>query len=174
MAHSPSDDLRREMVSQLMETARLLRTYVDRRAREHGTTRALWLVLLRLNEEDGVAQVELADRLELKPISLVPLLDRLVAQGCVERRRSTADRRANRLYLTDAGRAVVARLDGVQDDIADDVLAAADSDVIEATLVLLGQVKQRIKTDTGTIEHSITKTDRAIDSSLVSTEFTDP
>ena len=93
-------DLKKQFVSQLVETSRLLRNYIDTRAKTRGTTRAQWIVLFRLREQEGLSQVDLADVLELQPISLVRLLDRLVEQGLVERRSDPRDRRANRLFLT--------------------------------------------------------------------------
>ena len=130
-----------------METARILRYYVDRRAREHGTTRAQWLALFRLGEREGMAQVDLAEMLEFKPISLVPILDKLVEQGLVERRPNPTDRRANTLYLTDAGRKTVADLDFLRDDIARQVPEGADEASVQASLSLLRQVKDRIKAE---------------------------
>ena len=79
-------DLKRELVSQLVESSRLLRNYIDHRAKGRGTTRAQWIVLFRLREQEGLSQVDLADVLELQPISLVRLLDRLVEHGLLERR----------------------------------------------------------------------------------------
>jgi MarR family transcriptional regulator for hemolysin len=78
--------LKRELTFQLVETARLLRTYVDQRARQHGTTRAQWGVLSRLRRQEGLNQAALAEQLDLQPISLARLLDRLEQQKLVERR----------------------------------------------------------------------------------------
>jgi DNA-binding MarR family transcriptional regulator len=147
MAVNSAPDLRRDFVAHLMETARILRYYVDRRAREHGTTRAQWLALFRLGEREGMAQGDLAEMLELKPISLVPILDKLVEQGLVERRPNPTDRRANTLYLTDAGRKTVADLDFLRDDIARQVTEGADEASVQASLSLLRQVKDRIKAE---------------------------
>ena len=64
-------DLKRQLVSQLNESSRLLRNYIDHRAKGRGTTRAQWIVLFRLRQQEGLSQVDLADVLELQPISLV-------------------------------------------------------------------------------------------------------
>ena len=97
-------DLKRQLVAQLVESSRLLRNYIDHRAKSRGTTRAQWIVLFRLRQNEGLSQVDLADVLELQPISLVRLLDRLVEHGLLERRHDPKDRRANRLFLTARGR----------------------------------------------------------------------
>ena len=79
-------DLKRQLIAQLVESSRLLRNYIDHRAKSRGTTRAQWIVLFRLRQQEGLSQVDLADVLELQPISLVRLLDRLVEHGLLERR----------------------------------------------------------------------------------------
>jgi MarR family transcriptional regulator for hemolysin len=139
-------DLKKQVVSQLVETSRLLRNYIDHRAKSRGTTRAQWIVLFRLREQEGLSQVDLADVLELQPISLVRLLDRLVEHGLVERRSDPTDRRANRLFLTTAGRQLADDLDGLRDAIATDVLQGMPTAALETSLKTLRDVKDRIKT----------------------------
>ena len=95
-------DLKRQLIAQLVESSRLLRNFIDHRAKGRGTTRAQWIVLFRLRQQEGLSQVDLAEVLELQPISLVRLLDRLVDHGLLERRSDPKDRRANRLFLTAA------------------------------------------------------------------------
>ena len=138
-------DLKRQLVSQLVESSRLLRNFIDHRAKGRGTTRAQWIVLFRLREQEGLSQVDLADVLELQPISLVRLLDRLVEHGLVERRHDPKDRRANRLFLTDAGRQLVDDLDSLRDANASDVLRGVSITSIQTTLDTLLDIKERIK-----------------------------
>jgi MarR family transcriptional regulator for hemolysin len=138
-------DLKKQLVTQLIESSRFLRNYVDHRAKTRGTTRAQWIVLFRLREQEGLSQVDLADVLELQPISLVRLLDRLVEHGLVERRSDPRDRRANRLFLTAAGRQLADDLDGLRDAIATDVLREIPASALETSLKTLRDVKERIK-----------------------------
>ena len=139
-------DLKKQFITQLIESSRLLRNYVDHRAKSRGTTRAQWIVLFRLREQEGLSQVDLADVLELQPISLVRLLGRLVEHGLVERRSDPRDRRANRLFLTVAGRQLADDLDSLRDAIATDVLQGMPAATIETNLKALRDVKERIKT----------------------------
>ena len=139
-------DLKKQIVSQLVETSRLLRNYIDHRAKTRGTTRAQWIVLFRLREQEGLSQVDLADVLELQPISLVRLLDRLVEHGLVERRSDPRDRRANRLFLTAAGRQLADDLDSLRDAIATDGLQGVSAATLESSFKTLRDVKDRIKT----------------------------
>ena len=139
-------DLKRQLVAQLIETSRLLRNHIDQRAKERGTTRAQWIVLFRLRQQEGLTQVDLADVLELQPISLVRLLDRLVDHKLLERKPDPKDRRANRLFLTPKGRKLVDDLDSLRDAIAVDVLCDIPESTVESTLNALVEMKERIKT----------------------------
>src|ERR1700761_1692439 len=138
-------DLKRQLVAQLVESSRLLRNYIDHRAKERGTTRAQWIVLFRLRQNEGLSQVDLADVLELQPISLVRLLDRLVEHGLLERQHDPKDRRANRLFLTAKGKQLVDDLDSLRDAIATDVLHDLPDDAIKTSLSTLRDIKDRIK-----------------------------
>jgi len=138
-------DLKRQFIAQLVESSRLLRNYIDHRSKTRGTTRAQWIVLYRLREQEGLSQVDLADVLELQPISLVRLLDRLVEHGLLERRPDPRDRRTNRLFLTRSGRQLVDDLDSLRDAIAIDVLRDVPDRHVESGLTTLREVKDRIK-----------------------------
>jgi MarR family transcriptional regulator, transcriptional regulator for hemolysin len=150
-------DLKRQLVAQLVESSRLLRNYIDHRAKARGTTRAQWIVLFRLRQQEGLSQVDLADVLELQPISLVRLLDRLVEHGLLERRPDPKDRRANRLFLTESGRQLVDDLDSLRDAIATDVLRDTSKDSIETSLATLREIKERIKALSGPSGHIVAK-----------------
>jgi MarR family transcriptional regulator, transcriptional regulator for hemolysin len=138
-------DLKKQLVAQLVESSRLLRNFIDHRAKGRGSTRAQWIVLFRLREQEGLSQVDLADVLELQPISLVRLLDRLVEHGLVERRHDPRDRRTNRLFLTENGRQLVDDLDSLRESIATDVLQDVSAPAIETSLETLRNIKDRIK-----------------------------
>ena len=138
-------DLKRQLIAQLVESSLLLRNFIDHRAKSRGTTRAQWIVLFRLRQQEGLSQVDLADVLELQPISLVRLLDRLVEHGLLERRHDPKDRRANRLFLTASGRQLVDDLDSLRDAIATDVMHDMPATTVETTLHALRDIKDRIK-----------------------------
>src|SRR3982750_3932595 len=138
-------DLKRQFVAQLVESSRLLRNYIDNRAKGRGPPRAQWIVLFRLRQQEGLSQVDLAEVLELQPISLVRLLDRLVEHGLLERRHDPKDRRANRLFLTAAGRQLVDDLDTLRDSIAADLLQDIWTPALETGLDVLRDIKERVK-----------------------------
>jgi MarR family transcriptional regulator, transcriptional regulator for hemolysin len=101
--------------------------------------------LFRLRAHEGLSQVDLADVLELQPISLVRLLDRLVEHGLLERRHDPKDRRANRLFLTNAGRQLVDDLDSLRDSVAMDVTQDIPTGALQTSLDTLRHIKDRIK-----------------------------
>jgi MarR family transcriptional regulator, transcriptional regulator for hemolysin len=84
----------------LVDVARLLRRNFNRRAQRLGLTQPQWQALARLSQNQGMNQACLADLLEVQPITLTRLIDRLEAAGWVERRPDPADRRVQRLFLT--------------------------------------------------------------------------
>jgi MarR family transcriptional regulator, transcriptional regulator for hemolysin len=136
---------RRELLHQLVETSRLLRTHVDQRARQLGTTRAQWGVLSRLAWQEGLMQADLAGQLEIQPISLTRLIDRLERQGYIERRADLRDRRIYRLHLTQAGRAFTESLDPAGDDIAGEALSFLDDARVATMTKTLEAIKERLK-----------------------------
>jgi MarR family transcriptional regulator, transcriptional regulator for hemolysin len=136
---------RREVLFQLSDVARSMRTYIDQCAREHGMTRAQWGALARLERQEGMTQAELAEGLEIQPISLVRLIDRLCGHGLVERRPHPSDRRANRLYLTDKGHATLAQLIPLGKEISSDVLAALGEAEVAELLRKLLLIKSNIR-----------------------------
>lgn len=94
----------------LGDAARLLRRSFDERARAMGVTRPQWRVLALLKRFDGSTQITIADMLEVEPISLGRMIDRLQDAELVERRADPKDRRAWRLHLTPKGRAKITEL----------------------------------------------------------------
>jgi DNA-binding MarR family transcriptional regulator len=92
-------DFEHDLLFLLNDVARLLRISADKRARAHGMTRAQWGILIWLERQPGISQKELAELLEVEPITVARLVDRLEARGMVERRPDPRDRRIWRLHL---------------------------------------------------------------------------
>ena len=143
-------DLKRQLVAQLVESSRLLRNYIDHRAKSRGTTRAQWIVLFRLRQQEGLSQVDLAEVLELQPISLVRLLDRLVEHGLWSGGTIPRIVAPTSLFLTSAGRQLVDDLDSLRDSIAVDVMQDIPASAIQTSLETLRHIKDHIK---GSAEH---------------------
>src|SRR5437868_14407624 len=97
---------------EIVETARLIRREANKRAAVLGATKAQWRVLAWLKRTgDGARQVELAEGLDVEPITLCRMIDRLEEAGLVERRRDESDRRARRLHPAPAPPPVLAKLE---------------------------------------------------------------
>lgn len=102
---------------EMFETSRTMRRHFDRRVRPLGFTQAQWRALLRLDVNPGISQAGLADLLEMQPISLMRILERMETTGLVERRPDPEDRRAVKLFLTEAARPILKVLHEISDEI---------------------------------------------------------
>lgn len=123
------------------DVSRLLRKNFNRRVQSLGMTQEQCRVILHLSRNEGMQQVELAELLEIKPITLARLLDKLQESALIERRRNPDDRRAFRLYLTPGAHAVL------QDILAIGAATRADAngDIPAADLHKLFSVLSRLK-----------------------------
>src|SRR5579884_3266851 len=141
----PPIPVKREIAFTIMDVARMLKTYADQRARQFGISRAQWAVLVRIERAEGLKQSELAEILDLQPISLTRLLDRLAENGLIERRPDPNDRRANRLYLTPAARPLLDQLAALGEDLMTTVLQNVDADSQERLLRDLLTMKDNLR-----------------------------
>jgi DNA-binding MarR family transcriptional regulator len=124
------------------ETAHALRKAFDRLAVGLGVTRAQWAVLFKLSRRPGLRQVELADLLELEPITLCRIVDRLEEAKLVERTRDPEDRRAWRLHVTGEAGPLVEKLRAVGAELVDHAFAGIDPKDIEITRKVLAQARE--------------------------------
>ena len=137
---------KRQIAFEIIDVARMLKTYSDQRARQFGISRAQWAVLVRLERSEGLKQSELAEMLDLQPISLTRLLDRLAESGLIERRPDPNDRRANRLYLAPAARPLLAKLTDLGHSMMDTVLESLSDESREHLLRHLGVMRDNLRT----------------------------
>lgn len=139
----------KEIAWDIAETAHALRRHFDRRAAELGVTRAQWRVMAWLRREPGLKQVELAERLDIEPISACRIVDRLEEAGLVERQRDPADRRAWRLVLTAKAGPVADRLRALGESMADEVFAGIEPTEIEVMRTALTRIRNNINEQGG-------------------------
>ncbi len=130
----------------LHDVARFLRKRFEQRAREAdlGLTRAQWSVLAHLARNEGINQAALAQILEIEPITLVRLLDRLQAAGLVERRPDSSDRRARVLYLTPAARPLLERIWTLAAVVREEAMAGLAEDEREQLFRMLLTIKANL------------------------------
>jgi MarR family transcriptional regulator, transcriptional regulator for hemolysin len=119
-------DFERDLLFLLNDVARLLRVDADKRARSHGMTRAQWGILIWLERQPGISQKELAELLEVEPITVARLVDRLEARGMVERRPDPRDRRIWRLHLSAPAHLVLREINSQRAEMAEMVTAGID------------------------------------------------
>ena len=136
---------RRELGFLLSDAARALRTVVDQRAREVDMTRAQWSVLARVQRCEGLKQSDLAAQIEIAPITLGRIVDRLSASGLVERRIDPDDRRANRLYLTKNATPVLEKLSTIGEQVMQEALFGLDDDTMKALSASLLIIKSNLR-----------------------------
>jgi MarR family transcriptional regulator for hemolysin len=95
----------------LAHASKLVREHFDQTLRAVGSSFPTYLVLRHAELSPGVSQRELAERLRIEAPTLVRHVDRLVADGLVERVQNSRDRRVSHVQLTVKGRQHLRRLD---------------------------------------------------------------
>jgi MarR family transcriptional regulator for hemolysin len=141
-------DFQRDLMFLLHDVARLLRVDADKRASGHGMTRAQWGILIWLERQPGLSQKELAELLEVEPITVARLIDRLEGRGMVERRPDPKDRRIWRLHLCTSAYPVLREIDRQREDMRLLVTHGLD----EATIDTMTEALLTMKT---TLTHEI-------------------
>ena len=149
----------REFGFLLSDTARALRTVVDQRAREIDMTRAQWSVLARIQRCEGLKQSDLAAQIDVAPITLGRILDKLSALELVERRSDPADRRVYRLYLTQGAFPVLEKLSAIGEAVMQEALAGLDDNTIAEFSARLLALKANLKASHKTPTHLNNKED---------------
>jgi MarR family transcriptional regulator for hemolysin len=124
------------------EVSRSWRAKLDERLRPLGLSQSRWLVLLHLSKRgDGVVQKDLAKWLGIEGPTLVRILDRMSADGWIERRESVSDRRAKTVHLTAQAHAVIQQINKVAAQLRGELLADIPAADIEACMRVLQQIK---------------------------------
>lgn len=134
----------KELAWEIGETSRMMRRYYDRRASALGVTSAQWRLLLRLAREPGLKQVELAERMDVEPITACRIVDRLEEAGLVERQRDPEDRRAWRLVLTAKAEPVLTRLRALAEEMSGEAFDGMSVDELEAMRGKLSQIRENV------------------------------
>jgi MarR family transcriptional regulator, transcriptional regulator for hemolysin len=129
----------------LGEVQRLLRAYADKEAARYGITRAQWAVLAKVERNEGMKQSELAELMEMQPITLTRLVDRLCENGWIERRGDETDRRVNRLFLRKAARPLLGKLNGLRSELTATALEGINPSDAHRLLAQLEAIKENVR-----------------------------
>jgi len=131
----------------ISDVSRLLRKRFDERARLIGVTRQQWRTLSVLKRHEGSNQGMLAELLEVEPITLGRMIDRLEEAGWVERRRDPGDRRVWRIHLTDAAQPILLQLNTIADALFVDAAVGISPDDQDKLHALLEQLRANLNPD---------------------------
>jgi MarR family transcriptional regulator, transcriptional regulator for hemolysin len=137
-------NMKHEMLLELYDVARLMRTRFDRWARTYGMTRAQGIILARLARQPGMTQNEMAGLCEVEPITIGRLVDRLEARGLLERRLDPADRRIRRLHLLPAAEPILQAIQRYKDELLRDTTEGLDEATMEIVTEALLKMKARL------------------------------
>ena len=141
MCQPMNQDPETNLFSLLHDVARLTRVEADKRARVHGMTRAQWGLMTRLARYPGLSQKELADMLEVEPISVARMVDRLEANGLLERRADANDRRIWRLHLLPAAEPTLKKMTALGEQLGEFVTKNVPDAMRDAMVEGLLQMK---------------------------------
>ena len=136
-----------ELLVELYDVARLMRTRFDRWARDYGLTRAQGIILARLSRQPGMTQNEMAGLCEVEPITIGRLVDRLEARGLLERRLDPADRRIRRLHLLPAAEPILKAIQSYKAELFHEVTQDLDEVTVELVTNALLKMKTRLTTE---------------------------
>lgn len=128
----------------LHDLARASRMEADRRAGAHGLTLAQWKILMHLERQPGLSQKELSELLEVEPISVARLIDRLEQHGMVERRDDPTDRRIWRLHLKKGASPALRSLAGERTEMLEALVAGLTPAEIKAVERAMVQMKENV------------------------------
>jgi MarR family transcriptional regulator, transcriptional regulator for hemolysin len=128
----------------LHDAQRQIRKHFDRRATRLQLTRAQWRALKATSRQEGLSQTELAEYLDMEPIPVGRVIDRLEKTGFVERRSDPGDRRRWRLYLTPKAHAVVGEMDLIAGELRDDALRGIPREDLDAMMRTLARMKENL------------------------------
>ena len=157
MARGPVD---MNFLFALGELQRLVRAYADRQAARYGITRAQWAVLAKVERFEGLKQTELAEQMEMQPITLTRLIDRLCDNGWIERRSDDTDRRVNRLYLRKAAKPLLAKLTGLKTELTATALEGISPSDAQRLLSQLETIKENVRNAIADAEEDAKKEQR--------------
>ena len=128
----------------LNDVTLLFRKHFDRRAVKFGLTRAQWRATKMVYHREGLRQTELAEFLEMEPIAVGRVIDRLQAAGFVERRADPKDRRAWRLYTTEQSRVIIDDMELIARELRKDATRGIDYAELEQALAVIGRLKDNL------------------------------
>jgi DNA-binding MarR family transcriptional regulator len=146
----------------VQDVARLLKRHFERRARQTGLplTRRQAAVLIHISRREGVSQAEIAALVDMEPIALVRMLDKLCDEGLVERHPHPTDRRVRTLWLTPAAQPVLKQILLINQEVRTEAFVGMDLDARETLIEMLATIKENLTVDEEAGADAVTETAR--------------
>ncbi|WP_336957949.1 MarR family transcriptional regulator [Sphingobium aquiterrae] len=139
------NDLARALATRLPPVSQAWRQLADRVLAELGVSNSTgWCMIFLDRLGADVRQIDLAREIGISQPSLVRTLDQLEASGLVERHTDPEDRRTNKLNLTDAGKALAAKIETRLAQIRSVLLDGVPDGDIETMLRVCNLLSERI------------------------------
>ncbi len=126
------------------DVARLLRRRFEARSGEVSLSAAQWRLLFRVAKDEGLPQARLAELLEIEPISVSRMVDRMVEAGWVERRAGAGDRRVRTVHPTQRARAVYETVLGMADEVYAEALAGIEPERRADLIAMLERMTENL------------------------------
>jgi MarR family transcriptional regulator for hemolysin len=126
------------------DAQRLLRKRFEIRGAAYGLSAAQWRLLVRLVKDEGVPQARLAEILEIEPISVSRLLDRMEAGGWITRQQDAGDRRVRMIFPTDKSRMAFAAIKSVAGEVYEEALSGLTADERRTVIRGLGAIVENL------------------------------
>lgn len=136
------------------DAARMMRKRFEMLGSSYGLSAAQWRLLVRVVKDEGVAQARLAELLEIEPISVSRLLDRMEEGGWVERRQDAADRRVRMIFPTDKSRDAFGAIKSVAGEVFEQALAGLSQEQRQTVLLGLKTIVHNLSDGEASCQHN--------------------
>ncbi len=144
MSLNLKDDIENNEIIFFQEIAKQSKLCFDRKVQPMGLTRSQWRVLNILRRRPGISQAKLAEIIEVEPMTLCRLLDRMEKNGWIARKPDPRDRRANCVILTDKVKPLAGKLKNYSLSLRHEFLKDINEKDYETMLDCLMKIKGNI------------------------------
>ena len=137
-------DPERSIGALIADLSRLVRRTFNRNLRDSELTQSQWQAIAYLRRWEGINQAALAELMDIQPITLARLIDRMAAAGWVERRPDPHDRRAVQLFLTEKAQPILTNMRAAGTLFQEQALAGISAAERQQLFDLLGRIKKNL------------------------------
>jgi MarR family transcriptional regulator for hemolysin len=143
------------------DVQRLMRKRFETRASGLGLSSAQWRLMVRVAKEQGISQARLAELLEIEPISVSRLVDRMEEGGWIERRPDATDRRVRMIFPTAKASAAYAEVKGLAGEVYEESLVGVSLEDRRVLIRSLDAMAQNLADGDAPSDEKLKKTEGA-------------